>query len=674
MFCEECGFDMPEGATFCPVCNAPVNNQNQDNLIKYDNMQSDNVNQKSSNINNVITPPKKPFKWWIPLSCVLGAVLVGGGILIGIKIANKDKNDNTTEITEEITTEEQVATPTEAITEAIEETTEEITTEEAPPERVEVTLSEIPEWENLDRLLRSYYEKTEFDYQNIPDDFELEIISGIQIVDTSIAPNYNEDYSSEQYSDPMGKFEYGYAKIDIDGILWIEKNIFNLSDDDIERIHISDSDYIYETDGYYYFDRNVERFLGGFGVEHEYIKAQYDGKYYYITVDSYDSYDYMQNGDSLSGLSPTGRYEYKVELKTVDGVTFWSLYNCHSLTADWAKAYYDYIEENFGEWIDNAYIFYLDDDDIPEVLVDGGAYAPAYYDLLSYQNGNIVKVENIYNGYDSSYIEKGNIFYSECETLSDKINSLYKIENGEFIEIGNEVTNLSDGSVTYTWNGQNVSEDEYNKNFSENYDSNRAIQNTTGIQDIYSWLVWQSDEYSIPEWAKAYYDYLMDEQYNLQYGRLYEAYVIYVDNDDIPELFISWDSGSVYGQLLSYQNGNVVSSGTHSHFSINYIEKSNMFYAYGGATPVWWESLYKIENNDFFVIGEKVEAYDISGYSDISDITYTWNEQEISEDEYNRLLSEAFDISQATEIPTMMEQDTLNKVDNIYGWLMGQFE
>ena len=660
MFCEECGFDMPEGATFCPVCNAPVNNQNQDNQ-----------------------PPKKPFKWWIPLSCVLGAVLVGGGILIGIKIANKDKNDNTTEITEEITTEEQVATPTEAITEAIEETTEEITTEEAPPERVEIALSEIPEREKLDSLFDNlknvFYGRfdvnMDFDCESPSDNLGNIFITSENhlMVDLSNAPSYDTEFIN--YEDPLGKYEYGHYRVGVDGVIWCEKNIFNLSDDNINRINNNrlEREDVYELDGYYYIEYSGDFIAGFVSYSYDIINAKFDGTYYYFIVDYY-SQEADVYSDGTENNSLIGRYEYKMQLKSVDGVTFWSLYNCHSLTADWAKAYYDYIEENFGEWIDNAYIFYLDDDDIPEVLVDGGAYAPAYYDLLSYQNGNIVKVENIYNGYDSSYIEKGNIFYSECETLSDKINSLYKIENGEFIEIGNEVTNLSDGSLTYTWNGQNVSEDEYNKNFSENYDSNRAIQNTTGIQDIYSWLIWQLDEYSIPEWAKAYYDYLIDEQYNLQYGTLYEAYVIYVDNDDIPELFISWDSGSVYGQLLSYQNGNVVSSGTHSHFSINYIEKSNMFYAYGGATPVWWESLYKIENNDFFVIGEKVEAYDISGYSDISDITYTWNEQEISEDEYNRLLSEAFDISQATEIPTMMEQDTLNKVDNIYGWLMGQFE
>ena len=621
MFCEECGFDMPEGATFCPVCNAPVNNQNQDNQ-----------------------PPKKPFKWWIPLSCVLGAVLVGGGILIGIKIANKDKNDNTTKITEEITTEEQVATPTGATTEAIEETTEEITTEEAPPERVEVALSEIPEREKLDSLFDNlknvFYGRfdvnMDFDCESPSDNLGNIFITSENhlMVDLSNAPSYDTEFIN--YEDPLGKYEYGHYRVGVDGVIWCEKNIFNLSDDNINRINNNrlEREDVYELDGYYYIEYSGDFIAGFVSYSYDIINAKFDGIYYYFIVDYY-SQEADVYSDGTENNSLIGRYEYKMQLKTVDGVTFWSLYNCHSLTADWAKAYYDYIEENFGEWIDNAYIFYLDDDDIPEVLVDGGAYAPAYYDLLSYQNGNIVKVENIYNGYDSSYIEKGNIFYSECETLSDKINSLYKIENGEFIEIGNEVTNLSDGSVTYTWNGQNVSEDEYNKNFSENYDSNRAIQNTTGIQDIYSWLVWQSDEYSIPEWAKAYYDYLMDEQqYN---GLVSEAYIIYIDNDDIPEIFIMYMPSDV-GELISYQNGNIISSGSYTHLGIDYEERANVFYAYGGMGGMTWETYYRIGNNEL---------------------------TEISADEYNSLVSNYDNI-----------KDVLSgeKIDNIYGWLMGQFE
>ncbi|MBQ9198697.1 MAG: hypothetical protein IJ141_00775 [Lachnospiraceae bacterium] len=485
MFCKECGFDMPEGTTVCPVCNAPVNNQNQDNQ-----------------------PPKKSFKWWIPLSCVLGAVLVGGGILIGIKIANKNKNDNTTEITEEITTEEQVATPTEATTEAIEETTEEITTEEAPPERVEIAISDIPEQDMLNEFLDKYEHygtaiNNDFDCDNPPDYLLDCLFSPLPIVELTTAPNYyEEDHTSEYGSDPLGKWEWGYRKIGIDGIEWIERNILNLSDEEIARqknSYFERNDDIYELDGYYYLS-SPDTGIGYVGSYHNIVNAKYDGKYYYFIIDDYYIVDYMNNANSISGLPLNrGRYELTMELKEIDGIVFWSIYKCDSLATDWAQAYYNYIySDNFlfdSSEVSEIAIAYIDDDDIPEIIIygfsDGGA------DILSYQNGQVIHQSGSMGVIN--YIEKGNLLYIEGGWGGRISNILYKIENNEFIVIGekNEVYDSENTTVTYTWNGVDVTESEYNQNLSETFTNNnpKDMENHKMFNYVSSLIDWLLGQY-----------------------------------------------------------------------------------------------------------------------------------------------------------------------------------
>lgn len=69
------------------------------------------------------------------------------------------------------------------------------------------------------------------------------------------------------------------------------------------------------------------------GCHNEITDAKYDGTYYYLTTDAYDEYEYkyQNNGNSIAGMSPYLQgITWKLQLKTVDGVTFWSIYECHS--------------------------------------------------------------------------------------------------------------------------------------------------------------------------------------------------------------------------------------------------------------------------------------------------------------------------------------------------------
>ncbi|MBR2991988.1 MAG: hypothetical protein IKF31_01650 [Clostridiales bacterium] len=140
--------------------------------------------------------------------------------------------------------------------------------------------------------------------------------------------NYDYDLGAEILDeDLMGYYTDGYinGRIEEEHLYWIEENILNISAANMVSINsevskVSDwtisPEYIYEGYLYHNWDENTS----ANDLEHEIVKAQYDGTYYYFT-------DHMKNYRDGELLSECDIY-YKMELKLIDGYYYWSLISC----------------------------------------------------------------------------------------------------------------------------------------------------------------------------------------------------------------------------------------------------------------------------------------------------------------------------------------------------------
>lgn len=196
-----------------------------------------------------------------------------------------------------------------------------------------------------------------------------------------------------------------------------------------------------------------------------------------------------------------------------------------------------------------------------------------------------------------------------------------------------------------------------------------VIENPDSIFDGYSITGVEATQPKMSEWAKAYYDYLAggNLERDFYYGAEdYSFYICYIDEDDIPELYVN--TGMLTGYALyTYYDGNVVqlisSNGTNY---IDWIEKSGrVLYAQGGSAmfgeSVW---IYEMVDGELQQIAEgNLITQDYIDWYEGDLPSSTWNGRDVTEDEYQALKKEVFDTSEDVII-TYDESETLYSMLN----------
>lgn len=158
------------------------------------------------------------------------------------------------------------------------------------------------------------------------------------------------------------------------------------------------------------------------------------------------------------------------------------------------------------------------------------------------------------------------------------------------------------------------------------------------------------------EWAKAYYDYLAGGDLAGDFYNEAEDYSIclcYIDEDNIPELYVYTDILTGYA-LYTYHDGKVVqliqSNGTNF---IEWIEKSGRVLYAQTQSAMYAESvwIYEMINGELQQIAEGTQI--TQDYIDwyLGELPpSTWNGQDVTEEEYQALKSEVFDTSKAVQL------------------------
>lgn len=151
------------------------------------------------------------------------------------------------------------------------------------------------------------------------------------------------------------------------------------------------------------------------------------------------------------------------------------------------------------------------------------------------------------------------------------------------------------------------------------------------------------EPYIAEEWAEAYAAYLDLEKY----ASSYTYSLIYVNEDDIPELVL--DTGYAAGGclILTYYEGEVDALQTKRR-NFDYIESGNLLCNSDGNMGLYHDYVYTIIKGKWNCIarGENRDGIDEDGNMFFS---YTWEGKEVEEEEYEKNLKEVFDKEQAVE-------------------------
>lgn len=160
-------------------------------------------------------------------------------------------------------------------------------------------------------------------------------------------------------------------------------------------------------------------------------------------------------------------------------------------------------------------------------------------------------------------------------------------------------------------------------------------------------------EYSPKPWETAYADYIYSICEDNETSIDMSFSLIFLDDDDIPELFIG-TGGEAGGEIvLTYYNNEIVSQHL-SRLGSQYIERSGLIYTNTGHMGVYPVEIRKLVNGEFLEIASGKEMFRSSkenlGYElddegqPISD--YVWEGETVTEEEFYAKIDEAFDREQ----------------------------
>ena len=151
------------------------------------------------------------------------------------------------------------------------------------------------------------------------------------------------------------------------------------------------------------------------------------------------------------------------------------------------------------------------------------------------------------------------------------------------------------------------------------------------------------EAYDMRDWEKAYVEYLASEERGYSYSYSYS--LIYVNDDEIPELAINYHVMHSY-TILTFHDGVIDELNT---WTIYYVERQNLvngtYFHMGGHS----NEICSIENGKWVHVetGNWSEAYGEGEYYEAA--SYEWEGEEVDERTYMERLNSAIDLEKQIE-------------------------
>lgn len=256
------------------------------------------------------------------------------------------------------------------------------------------------------------------------------------------------------------------------------------------------------------------------------------------------------------------------------------------LTSDeWKSIYLDYLENQSDPDKTEGYtLIYVNDDAIPELVEVGKTNAIGNKIItISNKQAHVQKLRRK----SFTYIEKTGML---CNTGGDSDYSFDIVyqqqDDGTFTSIATgkmSVDDVVDESLSYHFNGEEVTQEEYRQQLDEVYDGKKAkygysyghLESLTSMMALLKQegrIVLDTDDDSDAEWKKIYLDYLNDgnpREYNDGYA------LIYINDDDIPELVEAGDCEATGNRIVTITDGKA-NPQQFTRLNLSYIERSGL--------------------------------------------------------------------------------------------------
>ncbi|MDE6657895.1 MAG: hypothetical protein K2J88_04860, partial [Oscillospiraceae bacterium] len=175
-------------------------------------------------------------------------------------------------------------------------------------------------------------------------------------------------------------------------------------------------------------------------------------------------------------------------------------------------------------------------------------------------------------------------------------------------------------------------------------------------------------------WKIAYRDLILENFAEEKYSDFIYS-LIYVDNDEIPELFVNTNSGAGGEMIYTYYDNHLVEQQL-SRVGTVYIPENGLLYNNCGHMGHYPVSVYELKNGVFSEIASGVyqDAYMENGNRILDEngnpvYEYYWNDQKVSEQDFNSNLNAVFDTKSGirpTEEHTM--EEILVQITSDYRW------
>lgn len=169
--------------------------------------------------------------------------------------------------------------------------------------------------------------------------------------------------------------------------------------------------------------------------------------------------------------------------------------------------------------------------------------------------------------------------------------------------------------------------------YDEEEESSDEASIETTLAEVVEEEAEDTDTMSVAKWCEAYSDYLSAGEYTTYQGAL-----IYVNEDEIPEMVLIGDCEAV-GNLIVTYDGEKIDELQTARLYFEYEERGNRLCNSDGNSGYYYDSVYAIEDGRW--VSKASGTYNMIDYES-EELEYQWDGRTVSADEYSGLLEDVF--------------------------------
>lgn len=155
-------------------------------------------------------------------------------------------------------------------------------------------------------------------------------------------------------------------------------------------------------------------------------------------------------------------------------------------------------------------------------------------------------------------------------------------------------------------------------------------------------------------WKKAYFDFILQDRNENETDEDWEYVdyqLIYLDEDDIPELWIEYSSYASGCRLVTYHESKCYED-LLGYSTLYYLEKQNVFLNSGGIGGLYHDDIYSLKDGRLIELGVGINMTTMNpdGTQNWDVFTYEWNGKTVEEQEYENNIKQLIDVENAKKL------------------------